>query len=166
MNKTMNKIALKCILSVCLISIPFIFANYFVINYFFEHGEYFYKHDEMILNALQIILIVAAGIIIKIRSKNAISQNNNSAKKYMIGSLIAFLVIALLCITNIYSDTYYAITESLQIFDKAPLFLAVCWEQIFNGKFLLALSVCILICFCQKPNLTIARNFDSKKAFK
>lgn len=153
MNKIMNKIVLKCILTVCLISIPFILANYFVINYFLEHGEYFYKHDEMILNILQIVLIVAAGIIIKVKSKNSITENNSAVNKYIIGSLIALIAIGVLYITNIYSDTYHTITESLQIFDKAPLFLAVCWEQFFNGKLLLALSVCIFICFIGKIRL-------------
>lgn len=147
MNNTMNKIILKCILAVCIIFVPFILANYFIINYFIENGEYFHSYDAIILNILQVTFIVVAGLIMKSKSKNAIIENNDVAKKYMLGSLIAFLAITVLYITDIYHNIYNIITDSLQISDKAPLFLAVCWEQILNGKLLLALSLCICICF-------------------
>lgn len=150
MSKAMNKIILKSILVVCIIFISFILANYFIVNYFIEHGEYFHNYDAMILNILQMIFIIAAGIIIRTKEKNIINEHKDAAKKYMIGSLIMFLAIVLLFITNIYSDIYNTITASLQILEKSPLFLSVCWEQILNGKFFLALSLCILICFIGK----------------
>lgn len=150
MSKAMNKIILKSILVVCIIFIPFILANYFIINYFIEHGEYFYEYDSIILNILQMIFIIAAGLIMRTKNKNIINENKDVAKKCMLGSLITFLAITLLFITNIYPHVYNTITASLQILDKAPLFLAVCWEQILNGKFLLALSLCIFICFICK----------------
>ncbi|MCM1227019.1 MAG: hypothetical protein NC320_06275 [Clostridium sp.] len=150
MSKSMNKIVLKCILGVCIISIPFIFANYFITNYFIEHGKYFHDYDVTILNILQAISVIAVGIIMKTKNKNIIIENKDIAKKYMLGSLIAFFAIALLYITDIYWHIYITITGSLQILDKAPLFLAVCWEQILNGKLFLAISLCILICFITK----------------
>lgn len=146
MSKDMNKIVLKCILAVCVILVPFIFANYFILNYFMEHGKYFFEYDEMILSALQIILTIPVGLVLRHKNKNTLTENKKAAKKYMTGSLVAFLIIAILYFTEIYQDIYFNVTFSLQI-DDAPLFLFVCWEQILNGKFLLSLSLCIFICF-------------------
>lgn len=154
MNKALNKIVLKCILAVCIIFVPFIFANYFIAS-IGERGEGYYEYDTFVtiiiitLNILQAIVIAAAGFIIRYRNKSVIIENIYFAKKYLIGSLIGLVIVVLMLFSGIYTDLYYITAETLNVFDKAPL-LVICWEQLMNGKFLFELLLCVFVCFIHK----------------
>jgi len=150
MNKILNKVVLECILIVCVIFVPFILANYFATIYFLEkNNDITGSIINIVLNIIQLITVVASGLVIGNRNKSLIIENKHSAKKYLIASLIGIAVVLLMIFSEIYSDLYYTTAELLHVFDKAPI-LVICWEQLMNGKFLFELLLCIAICFIHK----------------
>lgn len=150
MNKVLNKVVLECILIVCVIFVPFILVNYFATIHFLEkNNDITLSIINIVLNIIQLLSVVIAGLVIGIRNKNLIIENKHSAKKYFIVSLIGIAVVLLMIFSEIYSDLYYTTAELLHVFDKAPL-LVICWEQLMNGKFLFELLLCIALCFVHK----------------
>jgi hypothetical protein len=149
MNKTLNKIVLECILTVCIIFVPFILANYFITVHAESHSDLTGSIINIVLNIIQLITIIASGLVIGNRNKTVIIENKYSAKKYLIVSLIGIAVVVLMIFTGIYTDLYYITAETLNIFDKAPL-IVICWEQLMNGKFLFELLLCIALCFVHR----------------
>ena len=154
----MSKIIFNCIWAVCILFVPFIFINFLMLNQFVEHGKEVNGYYELINSILQIVLIISVGLIIRKKRKNIIAENKDSARKYMLGSLIAFLIILLLYITEIYQDIYFTVTFSLNI-DDAPLFLLVCWEQI-AGIFPFAISLCVCVCFIGATKISKSNKTD------
>ena len=152
----MNKIILKCFLAVFAIFLFFIPINYFVICYMAERSGNSYSYDmtatiiNIILNVLQIIFVVAAGVVIKHRNKGVIDGNINTAKKYLLGSLIFMVIVVLMLLSGIYTDLYYITSATLKIFDESPALIVVCWEQFMDGKFIFELLLCISIGFMHK----------------
>lgn len=149
MNKRLNKIVLECILTVCIIFVPFILANYFITVNAESHSEITGSIINIVLNIIQLITVIASGLVIGNRNKTVIIENKYSAKKYLIVSLIGIAAIVLMIFSEIYSDLYYTTAELLNVFDKAPL-IVICWEQLMNGKFIFELLLCTALCFVHK----------------
>lgn len=145
-----NNIMLKSLLFIVLLFVPFVFANYFIIDYYFKNGEYFFVYDSIILTALKIVSVIAVGLFIRLKNGYN-NETTNSKIKYGIWG--AFAVMLILFITGIYPDLYNTITMSLGIMDNAPLFIKVIWEQLLDGTFFLAILLCMSIGFIPKKSI-------------
>jgi hypothetical protein len=150
MKKSISKTILECLISIVLLFIPFVFANYFITNYYLENNKFFWDYDALMLTALKWISVVIISLVIRKKKQNVILENLEHSKKVFFISLVLFVVFGIFVLPNGYANIYGMISSSIGVFEEWPLALVVTWEQYLNGTFLVTSFMSVAICFFNK----------------
>lgn len=150
MKKKTAKTILECFISILLLFIPFIFANYFITSYYLENDKFFWDYDILVIMALEWLSAIAVSLVIRKKNKNAVSENFELSKKIFFITSALFIVIGVFVLLDGYAELYGKILSSSGILDEWPLALIVIWEQYLDGTFLLTFLMSIAICFYNK----------------
>jgi hypothetical protein len=150
MKKSISKTILECLISIVLLFIPFVFANYFITNYYLENNKFFWDYDALMLTALKWISVVIISLVIRKKKQNVILENLEHSKKVFFISLVLFVVFGIFVLPNGYANIYGMISSSIGVFEEWPLALVVTWEQYLNGTFLVTSLMSVAICFFNK----------------
>lgn len=157
-----SKMFSNCFLSMLLLFVPFVFANYFLTSYYLENDKPIFDNDILVITVLEWISVVAVSLVIRKKNQNFVSENFDYSKKVFLISSVLFVVIGLFVLLDGYANVYGMISSSLGVFDEWPLALVVTWEQYLDGTFFLCVLMCITICFFKKEYFTYKKNTITK----
>ena len=158
----MKKMISFCVLSIFLIFVPFIFANYFTINYYLENDKFIWDYDYLVIMVSEWISVFIASLVIRKKSKNVILENSEQSKKVFKISTVLFIVLGSFVLLDWYSEVFSRISHQFGVYDEWPLALAVTWEQYLDGTFFLCVLMCITICFFRKEYFVHKKNAKTK----
>lgn len=145
-----SKMFSNCFLSMLLLFVPFVFANYFFTSYYLENDKPVFACDILVIMALEWLSAIAVSLVIRKKNQNFVSENFDYSKKVFLISSVLFVVIGLFVLLDGYANVYGMISSSLGVFDEWPLALVITWEQYLDGTFFLAILLCMSIGFIPK----------------
>lgn len=147
MKKIISKTVLECILYIALLFIPFVFANYFITDYYLDNNRFLWDFDALLLTVLKWISVIVVAIFIRKKKQSVILENSDFSKKIFWISFVIWIILTISVNWGEYPDVYGMISSSLGFFDNWPLLLAVTWEQYLDGTFFSSILLCVVICF-------------------